>query len=255
MIEIENPAFDYNAFGQKYSGYRQTDPRIAEYILKALDGMNTILNVGAGAGSYEPSDRYVTAVEPSKVMREQRLKNGKIPAINTTADALPFDDNSFDATMLMVTLHHWPDIEKGLKEVKRVSKKKVVVMTFDPDGQDSFWNAEYFPELVEIEQTRFPKNEVIVNALGGNCEISSIPIPLDCADGFQEAYYGRPEAFLNKEVRINQSAWGFLPDGVEGKIVKKLEEDLKSGEWDRKYGEYRTMPTFNGALKLIVASY
>jgi len=147
-MKIENPAFDYDTHGQKYSGYRQTDPRIAECVTKALADAKTILNVGAGAGSYEPTDRYVVAVEPSVVMRTQRIKNGKTPAINAKADHLPFDDNAFDASMAMVTVHHWPDINKGLKELRRVTKNQVVIMTFDPTRLDNFWNATYFPVLI-----------------------------------------------------------------------------------------------------------
>ena len=253
-MKIENPAFDYNKFGQKYSGYRQTDPRIAEYVFTALKDAKTTLNVGAGSGSYEPFDKYVVAVEPSIVMRAQRIQNGKNPAINAKADNLPFDDNSFDASMAMVTVHHWPDMNKGLKELRRVTKKQVLVMSFDPNELDNFWNVNYFPELIEVEKARYPSIEFIKHSLGGNCEVVPIPIPLDCVDGFQEAFYGRPEAFLEKEVRLSQSAWGFLPEGVEEKLVQSLELDLKSGEWDKKYGHFRTQPTFTCALRLIISN-
>lgn len=253
-MKIDNPAFNYDAFGQTYSGHRQTDPRIAAYVTKALADAKTILNVGAGAGSYEPADRYLVAVEPSQVMRVQRAAKGKVPAINAKADHLPFDDKAFDASMAIVTIHHWPDITKGLKELRRVTKNQVIIMTFDPDQLDQFWNASYFPELIEVEKARYPKIEVIKNALGGTCEIVPIPIPLDCVDGFQEAFYGRPEAFLKKEVRLAQSAWGFLPEGVEERLVKVLEEDLKSGEWDKKYGHFRSEPNFTCALRLIIST-
>lgn len=255
MIEIDNPAFNYDKYGQQYSGHRQTDPRIAEFVFKELAESTTILNVGAGSGSYEPDNKYVVAVEPSIVMRNQRIANNKVPAINAKADSLPFDDDSFDTSMAMVTVHHWPDIKKGLSELKRVSRKKVVIMTFDPDRLDHFWNAEYFPEVIEIEKKRYPTNDFIVECLGGNCNIISIPIPFDCVDGFQEAFYGRPEAFLNKEVRLNQSAWGFLPDGTEEEIVKRLADDLASGNWDKKYGNHRELKEFTCALELIVAKY
>lgn len=253
-MKIENPAFNYDQLGQKYSGYRQTDPRIAAYVNKALGNAKTVLNVGAGAGSYEPTDRYVVAVEPSVVMRQQRLSNNKIPAINAKGDNLPFDDNSFDATMAMVTIHHWPDMDKGLKELRRVTKEQVIIMTFDPTALDNFWNVHYFPELIEVEKARYPTIEFIKNSLGGNCEVVEVPIPLDCVDGFQEAFYGRPEAFLEKEVRLSQSAWGFLADDVQERLVKSLEDDLKSGEWDKKYGHYRTQPTFTCALRLIISN-
>jgi SAM-dependent methyltransferase len=253
-MEIKNPAFNYDKFGQQYANHRQTDPRIAAYVHDALDNAKTILNVGAGAGSYEPTDKYVVAVEPSVVMRAQRINNGKIPAIIGKADALPFDDKAFDASMAMVTVHHWPDISKGLKELRRVTKRQVVIMTFDPDALDNFWNAQYFPELIAVEKARYPTIEFITNALGGNCEVKSIPIPLNCVDGFQEAFYGRPEAFLEKQVRLSQSAWGFLPDGVEDRLVKELANDLQSGNWDKKFGHFRTQPTFTCALRLIIAN-
>jgi len=252
-MKIDNPAFDYDSHGQTYSGHRQTDPRIADYVHRALGSARTVLNVGAGAGSYEPDDRYVVAVEPSAVMRAQRLARGKVPAINAKADALPFDDGAFDAAMAMVTVHHWPDIERGLREVRRVTHGAVIIMTFDPEALDNFWNAQYFPELIEVEKARYPTVERIVQALGGACEVIPIPIPLDCVDGFQEAFYGRPEAFLNNDVRRAQSAWGFLPDGVEDILVQALASELNSGEWDKKYGHFRTMPSFTCSLKLIVA--
>lgn len=252
-IEITDPAFDYDSHGHKYSGQRQTDPRIAAIVYDALGDSKTVLNIGAGAGSYEPEDKYVVAVEPSKVMRSQRMANGKVPAIIGTADNLPFDDNAFDACMAMVTVHHWPDIAKGLKELRRLTEGPVVIMTFDPDALNNFWNAEYFPELIEVESKRYPKITEVVAALGGNCEVKEIPIPLDCMDGFQEAFYGRPEAFLQKEVRMSQSAWGFLPEGLEDKLVKNLADELESGLWDKKYGHYRTMPYFTCALRLVIA--
>lgn len=252
-MKIDNPAFNYNAFGQKYSGYRKTDPRIESYVHQALGDAKTVLNVGAGTGSYEPIDKYVVAVEPSHVMRHQRKLLDRLPAIHAYADALPFDDKSFDAVMAMVTVHHWPDMEKGLKELSRIAKKRVVVMTFDPAHLDDFWNAAYFPELIEVEKARYPTLPFIAASLGGRIEIVPIPIPLDCTDGFQEAFYGRPEAFLDEAVRKAQSAWGFLSNETASRLVKNLEDALISGEWDRKYGHYRTQPFFTCALRLVIA--
>jgi len=252
-MKITDPAFNYDKFGQTYSAQRQTDPRIAAYVNKALSGAKTVLNVGAGSGSYEPDNVYVVAVEPSFVMREQRKAHNKVPAINAKADNLPFDDNAFDASMAMVTVHHWPDIAKGLQELRRVTKGSVIIMSFDPDALDDFWNATYFPELIAVEKARYPKIPFIRETLGGNTEVIPVPIPLDCTDGFQEAFYGRPEAFLQKEVRLSQSAWGFLPEGLEQQLVKRLEDELNSGEWDKKYGHFRAQPFFTGALRLIVS--
>lgn len=253
-MKIPNPAFNYDTHGQKYSGQRKTDPRIAAYVHNALADSETVINIGAGSGSYEPEDKYVIAVEPSIIMRTQRIANGKIPAINAKADSLPFDDRSFDAAMAMVTVHHWPDIEKGISEIRRVTKKRFVIMTFDPDALDDFWNVNYFPQLIEIERARYPSITRLQKALSAKTEVIKIPIPLDCVDGFQETYYGRPEAFLEKEVRMAQSAWGFLPADLEKKYLQNLSNDLQSGAWDKKFGHFRTQPNFTGALRLIVAN-
>lgn len=254
MIKIIDPAFDYDSHGEKYSTVRKTDPRIAKYIFDALGNAKTVLNVGAGSGSYEPGGCEVTAVEPSQVMREQRIKNGKSAAIDAMADSLPFGDSSFDASMAVLTVHHWQDIAKGLNEMRRVTKGNVVVMTYDPDALDVFWNIHYFPKLVEVERKRYPKIKFITDSLGGKCEVKNIPIPFDCVDGFQEAFYGRPEEFLKKEVRAAQSAWGFLPEEIENEEVSALANALQRGEWDKKFSAHRTMPFFKGALRLIINS-
>ena len=252
-MKVTDPAFNYDKYGQQYSGQRQTDPRIAAFINKALGTAKTVLNVGAGAGSYEPEDRYIVAVEPSIAMRAQRLTNGKVPAVIGKADALPFDDQSFDASMAIVTVHHWPDMKKGLRELRRVTRQQVLIMTFDPDALDRFWNAEYFPEVIAVEKQRYPTMGFLQQALGGRSVVEAIPIPLDCVDGFQEAYYGRPEAFLNKAVRNAQSAWGFIGEKEQERIVKRLADDLASGEWDRRFGHFRTQENFTCALRLIIA--
>jgi len=253
-MKIDNPAFDYDSKGQQYSGQRKTEPAIANYVAQALGDAKTVLNVGAGAGSYEPDNRFVIAVEPSAVMRSQRMANGRSPAVNAFGDQLPFDDQAFDAVTAFVTIHHWPDIQKGLLELKRVAREKVILMTFDPEALDRFWNAEYFPEVIEVERQRYPTLSFLTETLGGNCEVWPIPVPLQCADGFQEAYYGRPEAFLDENVRRGQSAWGFIPADRQEVIVKRLADDLASGEWDRKYGFYRSQPSFTCALRLVIWS-
>ena len=246
-----NPAFDYEHGGQQYARHRQTDPRVAAYVHAALGPARTVLNVGAGAGSYEPGDCYVVAIEPSAVMRAQRPAY-RVPALRGTADALPFDDGSFDAAMALVTIHHWPDLGRGLRELRRVARGPVLVLTFDPAALDNFWNAHYFPELIAVERARYPRIELITSALGGRCEVQSIPVPFDCVDGFQEAFYGRPEAFLDPAVRKAQSAWGFLPAGLEAQLVERLAADLRTGGWDARYGEHRRLPKFTGALRLVV---
>lgn len=251
-MTIGKTSFNYDEHEKKYSSLRQTDPIIAKHIVEALGSAKTVLNVGAGGGSYEPQDKYVVAVEPSISMRKERVNANKVPAIIGTADSLPFDNDSFDASLATLTIHHWPDLEKGLLELKRVTRNQIVIMTYDPNALDVFWNAYYFPELIKVEKARYPKINKITNILGEGSIIKDIPIPIDCRDGFQEAFYGRPEAFLQKEVRQSQSAWGFLSDEVEQKLVKRLEDDLTSGKWDKKFGAHRKMPFFNGALRLII---
>lgn len=246
-------AFNYDASSIKYSPVRKTDPAIAGFVTEALGNATTILNIGAGTGSYEPANRMVIAVEPSLNMRQQRLAAGKSPAINASAELLPFDDNSFDAAMAMITIHHWKDLNRGIAEMRRVTHGPVVIMTFDPDALKLGWIATCFPELVAVESKRYPPIMSIVKALGSNCTIQKIPVTLDCLDGFQEAFFGRPEAFLNREIRDAQSAWGFLDENIKSRMLLQFEQMLKSGEWDDRFGNYRRMPVFHGGLRLLVA--
>ena len=251
-MKIDDPAFNYDERVVAYSGHRKTDPSIAAYIYNALDSAKNVLNVGAGSGSYEPDDRFIVSIEPSSSMRRQRLEMNRRPAIIASAEALPFDDKSFDASMAILTVHHWLDLSKGLREIRRVTKGKIIIMTYDPEALDTFWNSVYFPELINVEQARYPKIKTLIEILGGQSVIIPIPIPLNCLDGFQEAFYGRPEEFLKTEVRKAQSAWGFLQNGLEEKYVKSLADELASGEWDRKFGHFRMQDEFKGSLRLIV---
>ena len=250
-MNISNPAFDYDGKDHNYPAIRKADPRIGMYVRRSLDSCDTVLNVGAGTGSYEPVDKFVIAVEPSSVMRAKRLALGRNPAVNAMADDLPFDDKSFDAVMAVLTVHHWPDLKSGLSEVKRVAKKKITILTYDPEMLDIFWNAKYFPQLIEIERSRYPKLDRIAECIGKDLTITNIKIPFDCTDGFQEAFYGRPEGFLQAEVRNAQSAWGFLDKELESKYVKRLSDDLESGEWDRLYGYHRMLSEFEGAFRML----
>jgi SAM-dependent methyltransferase len=212
-----------------------------------------VLNVGAGAGSYEPEDIEVTALEPSAMMRSQRPGHLAL-AIEGVAEDLPFADDSFDAAMAMITIHQWSNAKKGLQELRRVSKGPVVILTFDGDALHEFWLADYAPELIEAERRRYPLIGNVGQILGGNCTVDTVPIPIDCVDGFTEAFYARPEAFLNDDVRHSQSAWGFISKEEEFQTVAKLDASLVSGEWDKTYGHLRTQPIYLGSLRLIVAS-
>lgn len=244
---------DYGKFGEGYARKRQPDPRIAAWIHRALGEARTVLNVGAGSGSYEPLDRHVVAVEPSPAMRAQRPRH-LAPAIDGVAEDLPLDDQSVDASMALVTLHQWRDLEKGLAEMRRVTLGPILVLTFDGEAMGRYWLAEYAPELMARESRRMPRIGRIVQALGGEAEVIPIPIPLDCVDGFNEAYYGRPEAFLDPATRRSQSAWSFVPPRDEAEFVETLGGDLRSGKWDGRHGEWRSRPTYDGSLRLIVGN-
>ena len=243
--------FDYDTFGHGYARRRRPDPRIAATIHRAFSDSRTVLNVGAGAGSYEPTDRYVLAVEPSAAMRAQRPP-GAAPALDAVAERLPFDDDTFDAVMATVTVHQWRDVARGLAELRRVARGPVVVMTFDGEELERHWLADYVPELIAAERRRYPAVPTIAAAIGTTAEVLEVPIPIDCVDGFTEAYYARPEAFLDPRVRAAQSAWGFVSAEATERAVDRLRDDLADGSWERRYGHLRTQPEFRGSLRLIV---
>jgi SAM-dependent methyltransferase len=243
--------FDYDTHGTGYALQRRPDPRIAALVHARLGPARTVLNVGAGAGSYEPADRYVIAVEPSAGMRAQRPPHA-VPALDGRAEDLPFDDDAFDAAMATVTVHQWADAAKRLAEIRRVTRGPVVVLTFDGDALDRFWLAEYVPELIAAERRRYPAIDLIAAAVGATCEVHEVPIPIDCVDGFTEAYYARPELFLEDRVRAAQSAWGFVDDAATARFVGRLRDDLASGAWEERFGHLRTQPQFVGSLRLLV---
>jgi SAM-dependent methyltransferase len=244
--------YDYEAHGARYRSRRRTDPRIATQVHEALGTAATVLNVGAGAGSYEPDDRRVVAVEPSSAMRAQRPLDAA-PAIDAVAESLPFEDDSFDAAMATVTIHQWRETDRGLRELRRVSRGPVVILTFDGRHLNEFWLADYVPELIAAEQPRYPDIERVRAVLGGVSTVDMVRIPIDCADGFTEAYYARPEQFLDPDVRLAQSAWAFVDPVATDRAMAKLRADLDSGEWDRRHGHLRDQPEFVGALRLITA--
>jgi SAM-dependent methyltransferase len=243
---------DYGTIGTGYSRYRQPEPAFAASIRAAIGGATTLVNIGAGAGSYEPVDLDVTAVEPSAAMRAQR-PTGSAPAIDAVAEDLPFEDDAFDAALASFTVHQWRDLGAGLREVRRVTRGPIVVLTCDPDALPQSWLGEYAPEMIATEASRYPAIVDIRSGLGGTITVESLPIPLQCSDGFSEAYYGRPEALLDPGARRANSAWSFVGDEAERRFEQTLRADLDSGEWDRRFGHLRTQPAFDGSLRLIVA--
>jgi SAM-dependent methyltransferase len=242
---------DYEQHGRTYARHRQADPRIAARIHAALGDAKAVLNVGAGSGSYEPADRWVLAVEPSATMRGQRPR-GAAPAIDARAEALPFDDDAFDAAMACVTIHHWEPPEAGLAELRRVARGPVVVFTFDLDCL-SAWQLDHLAEGLKIERPRFPPLDAVAAALGGRTRVEHVPTPGDCTDGFFEAFWNRPEHLLDPAVRAAQSMWALLPPGVEDRIVERLDAELRSGAWDDHHGHLRELEEYDGALRLVVS--
>jgi SAM-dependent methyltransferase len=239
----------YDTIGVGYFDLRRPDPRIERTIWDALGNAATVLNVGSGAGSYEPSDRSVIAVEPSMTMIGQRPVNAA-PTIRASAMALPFQTAAFDATLAILTLHHWPHKDIGLRELRRVSRDRVVILTWDP-ASPGFWLTDYFPGIWEIDRQIFPALEEIERELG-RITVSTVPIPHDCSDGFLGAYWRRPQLYLNARVRSAISTFSKLHDVASG--LTHLRQDLASGEWHRRYGEVLEKSELDLGYRLVISA-
>lgn len=198
----------YDRIGTSYRRFRQPDPRIAEQILAALGTARTIVDVGGGTGSYEPAGRQVVAVEPSAVMLAQRGR-GAAPAVQAAAEALPFPDQSFDAAMAILTVHHWTDVVRGLAELRRVAARVVILSTSAARINQLWLTAEYFPGSARVRRPAIQPDRIAA-ALGGNVRVEPVMVPRDCTDGFGEAYWGRPEAYLDPAIRASMSACSLL---------------------------------------------
>lgn len=247
---MKAPAYD--RMGIDYSEVRRADPRFEAAIWAALGSAQRVLNVGAGAGSYEPRDREVIAVEPSPVMIAQRQLDAA-PAVRGVAEALPLEDKSIDATMGVFTMQHWDDIDRGLAEVLRVTRDRIVFLTLDLDVTAEMWLCrDYLPEIVEHDRETFPSIEQLECVLPG-LQVNEVPVPNDCEDGFCVALWGRPEAHLDPGVRRASSTWHLLPPTVVEPALDRLRSDLESGEWDRRYGQLRTQPSLDVGLRLVSA--
>lgn len=239
----------YDRIGGGYASYRRPDPRIAARIRHALGGARTVVNVGAGAGSYEPEVRVV-AVEPSATMVAQRPA-GAAPAVRASALALPFRADAFDAALAVLTLHHWPEWRVGVAEMARVARERVVILTFDADAE-SFWLVrDYFPAIRELDRRWMPPVAEVADALGG-ADVVPVPVPWDCIDGFLGAYWRRPQAYLDADVRGAISAFGLI-DGVEEGIAR-LRRDLEDGTWARRNADLEAREELDIGYRLVVAS-
>ena len=242
----------YDSIGVTYAVTRRTEPRIATRVWAALGDARTVLNVGAGTGSYEPPGRDVTAVEPSAIMRAQRPANAAL-CVGAVAESLPFEDQSFDAAMAFSTVHHWRDPIVGLREMRRVARR-VVVFTFD--GSDAGWRRRFWltrddlPEVAELLVGR-PSLTELARSIGAFVE--PVPIPWDCADGFFEAFWRRPEAYLDDHVRRGVSVWAKVGPDAEKRAVNTLRDDLASGRWDERNRDLIELESAELGLRLLVA--
>ena len=240
---------DFDDIGAGYSQIRRADPRLARAIDRALGPATTVLNVGAGAGSYEPDDRPVVAAEPSAVMLAQHPGRRRVQA---TAGALPFAPASFDATMATLTVHHWPDLRQGLAEMRRVSRRQVV-FTWDPDHEQELWlHTEYIPEMAAFERSRFPALAQVVELLDAH-QVVPFAIPHDFTDGFQHAYWRRPEAFLDARLRAASSMFAIAPPGTVEPALERLRSDLASGAWAARHGDLIDAVVVDYGFRLVIA--
>jgi len=241
----------YDAIGQGYTELRRPDSRIADQLWAALGDAKSVLNVGAGAGSYEPIDRRVVALEPSVVMLAQRRPTAAA-AVQARAEALPFADRAFDAALAVLTIHHWADRARGLAECARVARDRVVLLTFDPTV-DAFWLVrDYFPEILSLDRAQFPNMAVYQTAFGSTARVTAapLPIPRDCTDGFLGAYWARPAAYLDSAVRTGMSSFARVRTE---RGLEQLRDDLTSGAWQKRYGHLLENEALDLGYRIIIA--
>lgn len=241
----------YDRIGIGYGDVRRPDPRIAARLEAALGEARTVLNVGAGTGSYEPAEREVTAVEPSAVMIAQRPA-GAAPVVQARAERLPFDDDGFDAAMAVITVHHWDDAAAGLAEMVRVARRRVVVLTFDPPPLREHWLVrDYVPGLYDAHVEMIGSLDQVTGALPG-ATVEPVPMPRLCTDAFWCALWDRPELHLDPNVRRASSGWHRIDPEEAERGLSALRADLESGAWDERHGHLRETPEFDVGLRLVV---
>jgi SAM-dependent methyltransferase len=238
----------YDRIGVGYSKLRRPDPRIAASIDAALGACDRVLNVGAGAGSYEPTKGHVIAVEPSLEMIRQR-PHSSAPVVQASAERLPFNDRSFDAALAILTVHHWQHRKAGLAEMRRVARERVVIFTWDPEHHGFWLVQQYFPEILASDGRAFPTLGEIEAAIG-LAVASVVPIPADCVDGFLGAYWQRPERYLDARVRAAISTFAKF-DASAG--LARLRRDLDDGAWHANNGALRTLSELDVGYRLVVA--
>jgi ubiquinone/menaquinone biosynthesis C-methylase UbiE len=247
---VSRPAYD--ELGVNYSDFRRADPRIEARVWAALGDARSVVNVGAGTGSYEPPDREVVAVEPSSLMIAKRPENAA-PALHGVAEALPLGDRSVDAAMAIFTIHHWSDLAAGLAEMRRVASKRIVLLTIDAKKNSEVWTlAEYFPEAMALEEEVMPSIASLEASLP-DAKIEAVPMPSRCRDEFTSALWDRPELFLEPATLRASSLWHRLAPEVIERGQERLRADLESGRWDAVHGRLRTLPELDIGTRLIRA--
>lgn len=246
------PSDAYDQIGVGYAEERRPDPRIMRRITRALGEASSVLNVGSGPGSYEPTDRPVVAVEPSTVMLAQRPRDAA-PAIRAVAERLPFTDNAFDAVMAILTVHHWSDRAAGYAELCRVSPRRVA-LTFDPEVHNENWFLrEYVPDVSMFEEQRAPSIDEIAEGIRAT-HIEPVPIPHDCTDGFTVAYWRRPHAYLDPAVRRGHSGLAQADPAVVERGVERLRADLDSGRWHKAHADILGLTELDVGIRILIGS-
>ena len=240
----------YDAIGKTYGAYRKPDARIAAAIVDALGDAKTVVNIGAGAGSYEPRDRDLIAVEPSDTMIRQRAANSA-RVVRASAMELPFRDGAFDAALALLTVHHWPDPLKGLREMKRAARR-CIVFSWEPSTFTSWLTRDYFPEIRAHDRTIFPLIMEFYGKVFARFDVVPIPVPHDCTDGFLEAYWRRPDAYFDAGARMAISSFAKFPNPEPG--LTRLRRDLEDGTWMRRNGHLMELRELDLGYRLIVAA-
>lgn len=241
----------YDRIGATYSSTRRPDARIEAQIVAALGDARSVVNVGAGTGSYEPRDREVIAIEPSAVMRAQRPRD-LVQAIDASAERLPLADDSVDAALACLTIHHWSDPAGGCAEMLRVARDRVIFFGADVERTTDFWLADYFEEVLAAEAADIPPFDISLEWLGSDARIEPVPIPHDCTDGFLGAFWRRPHAYLDPEVRAGISTFARRPDHDLGPGLTRLARDIESGAWNERYAHLLSLDELDMGYQLII---
>ena len=243
--------FRYDQIGRTYAATRREDPVVAAQVWASIGEVGSIVNIGAGTGSYEPTGCQVTAVEPSPEMLRQRHGRSRL-VVRARAEQLPFPDRSFDVAFAILTVHHWDDAAAGLAEMRRVADRQVVLY-FEPLHTHGFWALEYFPEALSVASEQDPPGESQIGDALDVTRIEAVEVPHDCQDGFGIAFWARPEAYLDPTVQAGMSWMALQPARALAEGSRRLAEDLRSGAWDERFGHLRHKRSFDGGYRLAIA--